>query len=102
MRYVNDFLTFLGVTNGSGRWYLWWSGIFGNVTIFAAVILFYRKHNCHVHTCLRLGSHTAVDVNGVEHVVCRRHHPELGAGHRLHAADLRPPGAASDARATAP
>ena len=90
MRYVNDFLTFLGVTNGSGRWYLWWSGIFGNVTIFAAVIVFYRKHNCHVHTCLRLGSHKAVDVNGVEHVVCRRHHPDLGAAHRLHADQLVP------------
>ena len=84
MRYFNDFLTFLGVTNGSARWYLWWSGMFGNLTIFAAVIVFYRKHNCHVHSCLRLGSHTAVDANGVEHVVCRRHHPDLGAGHRLH------------------
>ncbi len=102
MRYVNDFLTFLGVTNGSGRWYLWWSGIFGNLTIFAAVILFYRKHNCHVHTCLRLGSHKAVDVNGVEHIVCRRHHPDLGAGHQLHAEDLLPPGAAAGARTTAP
>lgn len=83
MRFVNDFLTFLGVTNGSGRWYLWWSGFFANVTIFSAVIIFYRKHNCHVHSCLRLGSHPAVDANGVQHIVCRRHHPDLGAGHRL-------------------
>jgi hypothetical protein len=83
MRYVNDFLTLLGVTNGSGRWYLWWSGFFANVTIFAAVVVFYRRHNCHVHSCLRLGSHPAVDENGVQHVVCRHHHPDLGAGHRL-------------------
>ena len=83
MRFVNDFLTFLGVTNGSGRWYLWWSGMFGNLTIFGAVILFYRKHNCHVHGCLRLGSHAAVDENGVEHIVCRRHHPDMGPGHQL-------------------
>jgi hypothetical protein len=88
MRYVNDFLTVLDVTNGSGRWYLWWSGFFANVTIFAAVIVFYRKHNCHVRSRLRLGSHPAVDENGVQHVVCRRHHPDLGAGHRLHPAQL--------------
>jgi hypothetical protein len=83
MRLVDDFLTFLGTTNGSGRWYLWWSGMFSNLTIFAALIVFYRKHNCHVHGCLRIGTHKAVDRDGVEHVVCRTHHPDLGAGHRL-------------------
>ena len=88
MRFVNDFLTFLGTVNGGGRWYLWWSGMFANLTIFAAVIVFYRKHNCHVHSCWRLGSHRAVDESGVEHVVCRRHHPDLGRGHRLHAEHL--------------
>ena len=82
-RWINDFLTMLGTTNGSGRWYLWWSGMFGNLTIFAAVALFYRKHNCHVHGCLRIGSHKAVDQNGVEHVVCRTHHPDLGSKHTL-------------------
>lgn len=82
-RVIDDFLTFLGTTNGDGRWYLWWSGMFGNLTVFAAVIVFYRKHNCHVHRCWRIGSHTAVDANGVEHVVCKTHHPDLGAGHHL-------------------
>jgi hypothetical protein len=88
MRFVNDFLTFLGVTNGSGRWYLWWSGFFANVTIFTAVIVFYRRHNCRVHGCPRLGSHPAADQKGVQHVVCRHHHPDLGPGHRLHADQL--------------
>jgi hypothetical protein len=83
VRVVNDLLTFLGTTNGSGRWYLWWSGIFSDVTIFAAVLSFYRRHQCQVHRCPRLGTHRAVDGNGVEHAVCRRHHPDLGAGHRL-------------------
>jgi len=82
-RIVNDFLTFLGTTNGSGRWYLWWSGMFGNLTIFAGILLFYRKHVCHIHRCPRFGTHRATDQDGVEHVVCRRHHPDLGAGHRL-------------------
>jgi hypothetical protein len=83
MRIINDFLTFLGTTNGGGRWYLWWSGMFGNLTIFAAIAIFYRKHNCHIHGCLRLGAHTTVDARGVEHVVCRHHHPDLGSGFRL-------------------
>jgi hypothetical protein len=87
-RFINDVLTFLGTTNGGGRWYLWWSGMFSNLTIFAAVIVFYRRHNCHVHRCPRLGKHSAVDENGVEHLVCKRHHPDLGAGHRLHADQL--------------
>jgi len=82
-RVIDDFLTFLGTTNGDGRWYLWWSGMFGNLTVFAAVIVFYRKHNCPVHRCWRIGSHTAVDANGVEHVVCRVHHPGLGPRHHL-------------------
>ncbi len=82
-RLVNDILTFLGTTNGSGRWYLWWSGMFSNLTIFAAVGVFYRKHNCQVHGCWRIGKHKAVDANGVEHMVCKSHHPDLGAGHQL-------------------
>jgi hypothetical protein len=38
-RLVNDVLTFLGTTKGGGRWYLWCSGKFGNLTIFAAVVV---------------------------------------------------------------
>jgi hypothetical protein len=83
MRLINDLLTFLGTTNGSGRWYLWWSGMFGNLTIFAAMALFYRKHNCHIHRCLRLGHHVAKDAGGIEHLVCKRHHPDLGPAFRL-------------------
>lgn len=101
MRFVNDFLTFLGVVDGGGRWYLWWSGMFANVTIFAAVVLFYRKHNCHVHGCLRIGSHRATDLNGVDHVVCRHHHPSLGPAHRLHPDQLVPTDATQPAPAPA-
>lgn len=95
MRFINDVLTFLGVTNGGGRWYLWWSGMFGNLTIFAALVVFYRKHNCHIHRCLRLGRHPATDVNGLEHMVCRRHHPDLGADFRLQPEHLVASSAAS-------
>jgi hypothetical protein len=88
MRFINDVLTFLGVTNGSGRWYLWWSGMFGNLTIFAALIIFYRKHNCQIHRCVRLGRHAANDAKGVEHLVCKHHHPDLGGGFRLRPSHL--------------
>ncbi|MDQ1747151.1 MAG: hypothetical protein QOD07_1414 [Frankiaceae bacterium] len=84
MHIINGFLNVLGVTDGGGRWYLWWSGMFGNLTIFAAVGIFYRRHNCHIHRCPRLGHHAAVDANGVEYLVCRRHHPDLGRASRLH------------------
>jgi len=83
MRIINDFLTFLGTTDGSGRWYLWWSGMFGNLAIFTGLGIFLRRHNCHVHRCLRLGRHAAVDAHGIEHVVCKHHHPDLGADFHL-------------------
>ncbi|MCU1587556.1 MAG: hypothetical protein JWN31_1049 [Frankiales bacterium] len=83
MSFIDQVLNVLGVINGGGRWYLWWSGMFSNLTIFAAMIIFYRKHNCHIHGCWRIGRHTAVDANGVEHIVCKSHHPDLGKSHRL-------------------
>jgi hypothetical protein len=82
--FLHDILNVLGVTDGGGRWYLWWSGMFSNLTIFAGMVVFYRKHNCHVHGCLRIGTHKAVDANGTEHMVCRTHHPDLAKKHRLH------------------
>lgn len=102
IRIINDFLTFLGTTNGSGRWYLWWSGMFGNLTIFAAVIIFYRKHNCHMGRCWRLGRHSAVDANGVEHVVCRHHHPDLGREFLLKPHHLVSQARAADTATTQP
>ncbi|MCW2543934.1 MAG: ybjD [Frankiales bacterium] len=84
MSIIDHVLNVLGVMDGGGRWYLWWSGMFGNITIFAALVMLYRRHNCHIHRCWRIGRHTAVDANGVEHVVCKTHHPDLGKGHQLH------------------
>ena len=97
MRIINDFLTFLGTTDGSGRWYLWWSGMFGNLAIFAGLGIFLRKHNCHIHRCLRLGRHTAVDADGVEHIVCKHHHPDMGAGFHLRPEHLVSQRVAADA-----
>lgn len=67
----------LGLDNLSGPWYGFWSGFgsdVGEVTIFAGLIAVYRRHNCHIRGCPRIGHH---QVEGTEWVVCRRHHPDL-------------------------
>lgn len=62
----------LGVDNEAGRWYAFWSG-FGSdlseVAIVGAVLGGYRKHNCHVRHCWRIGRHV---VDGTPW--CNRHH----------------------------
>lgn len=65
----------LGLDNGSGRWYLFWSGAganFGELTIVAALLAAVRHRNCEVHRCWRLGRHRTA----AGHLVCRRHHPD--------------------------
>lgn len=69
---VTWFLHVTGSDDGSGAWYLWWSGFVGDLAIFAAVILAARRLNCHAHRCWRIGIHR---VDGTPYVTCRRHHP---------------------------
>ena len=75
---IHEFLRILGLTDASGGWYLFWSGVFGDVTIFGAGVLLYRKHNCHVHRCWRISRHVTPE----GHAVCRTHNPD---GHLTHA-----------------
>lgn len=58
----------LGLGNASGAPYLFWSGFFGDLTIFAAVIAHYLKHNCHAKGCPRIGKH---QINGTPY--CTKH-----------------------------
>lgn len=65
---------FLGFDGDS--WYSFWSGIgadLGQLAILGAAFGLYRKHNCHVHRCWRLGK---APIQGTSWVVCHRHHPE--------------------------
>jgi hypothetical protein len=66
---------------GHWVWYNFWSG-FGSLTLLttclATPLLLYRKHNCHVAGCWRIGRHK---VSGTEYVVCRRHHPNGAPTH---------------------
>ncbi len=67
-----------GIDNGSGPWYLFWSGMganFGEATILVAIIGAYRRVNCHTPWCPRLARHDWVDADGVAHKLCHKHHP---------------------------
>lgn len=78
----------LGLDNGSGAWYLWWSGIVGDLGFLGAFVVFYRHHNCREHRCWRIGIHHYADADGQVHPACRVHHPTMKVGHRIHFADM--------------
>lgn len=61
----------LGLDNASGAPYLWWSGFFGDMTIFGAAVGIYYKHTCHDPHCFRIGKHV---YEGTPY--CTKHHPE--------------------------
>lgn len=63
----------LGIDDVSGRWYGFWSGIGGDLSILAAPVVLLRRHNCHARWCWRMGRHP---VDGTSWTVCRRHHPD--------------------------
>ena len=71
---------FLGLDNLSGPYYGFWSGIGSDITefgILGGLIMMYRKHNCEIHKCWRIGRHQWLDSsNGTTHNLCRIHHPK--------------------------
>ncbi len=67
-------LVFIGVTDPSGMPYLFWSGIFGDITIFVAIGVWYWKHTCHDPGCWRIARHA--HEHG-KYQFCRKHHPEI-------------------------
>ena len=66
---MNFFLHVLGIDNVSGRWYAFWSGFGANLGCLSVFTVLYRKHNCHVRSCWRIGHF----VEG-GFVYCRKHH----------------------------
>jgi len=70
-----------GVDNVSGPWYGFWSGFgsdLGEIAIVGGLISIYRRHNCHVKGCWRIGKYS---VEGTGYVVCRHHHPDEAPTH---------------------
>lgn len=63
-----------------GNGYQFWSGVGGMTAMLGALGTVYRKHNCHVRWCWRLGRHP---VDGTDWVVCRNHHPDDKPKHYL-------------------
>lgn len=72
-RTVHQILVVLGVDDPTGPWYSFWSGFGSDLSYFGVFAVLYRKHNCHVHGCWRIGRHLVDDTG---HVVCARHHPK--------------------------
>lgn len=71
---MNWLVTILGISDESGRWYAFWSGFgsdLGELAVVGGLVSLYRKHNCHVRGCFRVGRHP---VDG--YIVCAKHHPE--------------------------
>lgn len=70
----------LGVDNASGRWYLFWSGFVGDVTILFAILVApyvqWKRNNCQVVHCWRFGRHPFTEDNVTRHL-CWKHHPDV-------------------------
>lgn len=71
------FLTVTGSNNTAGTWYGFWSGFAGDLFLFGGIITIYKKHNCHVHNCWRIGKHP---VEGTPYTTCKKHHPGIQYG----------------------
>lgn len=75
MHYILDWLYHVLGVAGSGPFYGFWSGFGSDLTelgILGGLISMYRKNNCEVHKCWRIGKHKTE----AGHYVCRRHHPD--------------------------
>lgn len=62
----------LGLDNAAGHWYLFHSGIEGQLDRAAVVLILWRHVNCHEEGCWLIGIHR----DGDGHVTCRRHKPK--------------------------
>lgn len=67
--------------DGTSAWSAFWQGPAGCLGYVSVFGIFYRKHNCHVRRCWRLGHHL---VNGW--VVCHVHRSD-GTSELPHHAD---------------
>lgn len=72
---------FFGFENGGGNGshYLFWSGAGSDLAyvsfLWGGVVL-YRRHNCRMRWCWRIGRHDFT-AGGVTRALCWRHHPDV-------------------------
>lgn len=80
-------LYWTGIGVESGKGYGYWSGIGSCFALLSIFGVEYRKHNCHIDRCWRIGVHK---VDGSPYIVCGKHHPAVPDKvtvehvHRLH------------------
>lgn len=74
-------LELTGTRTSSSMAYNLWSGFGGDLAFLAAVIAYpwvaYRRHNCQVKGCWRIGRHEFADPDGVKRALCHVHHPAV-------------------------
>jgi hypothetical protein len=64
----------LRLTNASGAWYLFWSGVYSALSTIGVTILMLRRYNCHWPKCPRVAWQPNPNGNG--QMICRKHMPE--------------------------
>lgn len=74
----------MGLNNGSGAAYLFWSGFGSDLAYLGAISFAWHHLNCHAKGCYRIGRHP---VSGTPFKTCRKHHPEIDG--RTSAADIK-------------
>ena len=74
---LNWLLHTFGLDDGGGAWYLFWSGIVGDLALLGTLWVLVRRLNCHTSGCWRIGVHHVV---GTPYVTCRKHHPVVPNG----------------------
>lgn len=78
-----------GTVHESGPYYGFFSGFgsdLGELTLIGAVIVGYRKVNCHEPHCFRIAHHEYA-MNGVTYKFCRKHMPGVDHKNRVRATD---------------
>lgn len=66
--------------DGNSASYLFWSGAgsdLGEIAIVAGLVGIYRKHNCQIKGCFRIGRHEYTEPDGTKRLLCWRHHPDV-------------------------
>lgn len=81
-----DILHFIGADDTTGLWYGFWSGFAGDIPLFGAAWVLYRKYTCNAKWCARLNCHA---IEGTQYRACHRHHPNPLGPKMLPAKNLR-------------
>ena len=77
MHWLQSFFGFAS-GDGNGSRYLFFSGAGSDLAYLSFLwggVVLYRKHNCRMRWCWRLGRHEFTDPHGVTRSLCYRHHP---------------------------